>query len=96
MIPGRSIEVFPGRIPNEATIDDSLFPRPPPEPPDVEFLFDLEPNSGEVFAAVVNNIVELNEDECFDPGGFNLTMIEVFRVRFVVPVHKSFASFVCN
>nr|GEZ12784.1 hypothetical protein [Tanacetum cinerariifolium] len=28
--------------------DDPSFPRPPPEPPDVEFLFDLEPNSGEV------------------------------------------------
>nr|GEW17535.1 hypothetical protein [Tanacetum cinerariifolium] len=49
--------------------DDPLFPRPPPEPPDVEFLFDLEPNSGEVIAAVINNIDELNKDECFDPGG---------------------------
>nr|GEU49074.1 reverse transcriptase domain-containing protein [Tanacetum cinerariifolium] len=49
--------------------DDPLFPRPPPKPPDVEFLFDLEPNSGEVISAVMNNIEELNEDECFDPGG---------------------------
>nr|GFA33626.1 hypothetical protein [Tanacetum cinerariifolium] len=46
--------------------DDPSFPRPPPEPPDVEF--DFEPNSGEVIAAVMNNIDELNEDECFDPG----------------------------
>nr|GEW64590.1 hypothetical protein [Tanacetum cinerariifolium] len=29
--------------------DDPSFPRPPPKPLDVEFLFDLEPNSGEVF-----------------------------------------------
>nr|GEZ72232.1 hypothetical protein [Tanacetum cinerariifolium] len=49
--------------------DDPLFPRPHPEPPDVEFLFDLEPNSGEVIVAVMNNIDELNKDECFDPGG---------------------------
>nr|GEW31085.1 hypothetical protein [Tanacetum cinerariifolium] len=49
--------------------DDPLFPRPPPEPPDVEFYFDFEPNSGEVISAVINNINELNEDECFDPRG---------------------------
>nr|GEU31736.1 hypothetical protein [Tanacetum cinerariifolium] len=49
--------------------DDPLFPRPPPEPPDVEFFFDFEPNSGEVISAVINNIDELNEDECFDSGG---------------------------
>nr|GEV05625.1 hypothetical protein [Tanacetum cinerariifolium] len=48
--------------------DDPLFPRPPPEPPDVEFFFDLKPNLGEVISAVMNNIDELNEDECFDPG----------------------------
>nr|GFC70706.1 hypothetical protein [Tanacetum cinerariifolium] len=31
--------------------DDPSFPRPPPEPPDVEFFFDLEPNSGESYAS---------------------------------------------
>nr|GFB19248.1 hypothetical protein [Tanacetum cinerariifolium] len=46
--------------------DDPSFPRPPPKPPDTEFFFDLEP---EVIAAVMNDIDELNEDECFDPGG---------------------------
>nr|GFB14136.1 hypothetical protein [Tanacetum cinerariifolium] len=49
--------------------DDPLFPRPPPKPPDVEFFFDFEPNSGEVILAVINHIDDLNEDECFDPGG---------------------------
>nr|GEX55688.1 hypothetical protein [Tanacetum cinerariifolium] len=48
--------------------DDSSFPRPPPEPPDVEFFFDFEPNSGEVISAMMNNIDEPNEDECFDSG----------------------------
>nr|GEY14795.1 hypothetical protein [Tanacetum cinerariifolium] len=49
--------------------DDPSFPRPPPEPPDVEFFFDFEPDSGELILAVMNNIDELNKDECFDPGG---------------------------
>nr|GEV02217.1 reverse transcriptase domain-containing protein [Tanacetum cinerariifolium] len=44
--------------------DDPLFPRPSPEPPDVEF--DFEPNSGEVISAVMNNIDEFTNDECFD------------------------------
>nr|GEW85370.1 hypothetical protein [Tanacetum cinerariifolium] len=48
--------------------DDPLFPRPPPEPPDVEFYFDSEPDAGEVILAVINNNDELNEDNCFDPG----------------------------
>nr|GEW21056.1 hypothetical protein [Tanacetum cinerariifolium] len=49
--------------------DDPSFPRPPPEPPDVEDFFDFEPNSGKLISAVMNNIDELNEDECFDPEG---------------------------
>nr|GFC35566.1 hypothetical protein [Tanacetum cinerariifolium] len=50
-------------------LDDSSFPRPPPDPSNVEFLFDLEPNSEEVILAVMNNIDEINEDGCFNPGG---------------------------
>nr|GEV59661.1 hypothetical protein [Tanacetum cinerariifolium] len=46
---------------------DPLFPRPPPEPPDVEVFFDFEPNSRESISTVMNNIDKLNEDECFDP-----------------------------
>nr|GEU65909.1 hypothetical protein [Tanacetum cinerariifolium] len=42
------------------------FPRPPSEPPDDEFNF--EPNSGEVISVLMNNIDELIDDECFDPG----------------------------
>ncbi|GJU71640.1 hypothetical protein Tco_1263045 [Tanacetum coccineum] len=40
------------------------FPRPPPEPLDVEISLIFEPD-----APVINNVDELNEDECFDPGG---------------------------
>nr|GEV79163.1 hypothetical protein [Tanacetum cinerariifolium] len=43
--------------------DDLSFPRPPLEPPDVEFFFDLEPD---LISVKKNNIDELNEDECFD------------------------------
>nr|GEW18808.1 hypothetical protein [Tanacetum cinerariifolium] len=49
--------------------DDPSFPRPPPKPPDVEVFFDFKPNSGELISAVMNNIDELNDDECFDPRG---------------------------
>nr|GEX18355.1 hypothetical protein [Tanacetum cinerariifolium] len=49
--------------------DDPSFLRPPLKPPDVEFFFDFKPNSGELILAMINNINELNEDECFDPGG---------------------------
>ncbi|GJZ88076.1 hypothetical protein Tco_0659858 [Tanacetum coccineum] len=40
------------------------FPRPPPEPPDDEISLIVESD-----APVINNFVELNEDECFYPGG---------------------------
>nr|GEX83047.1 hypothetical protein [Tanacetum cinerariifolium] len=46
--------------------DDLFFPRPPPEPPDVEFFFDSKPD---VIAAMMNNIDEFYEDEYFNPGG---------------------------
>nr|GFC70983.1 hypothetical protein [Tanacetum cinerariifolium] len=36
--------------------DDPSFPRPPPEPPDVEFFFNFKPNSGELISVVMNNI----------------------------------------
>nr|GEU99582.1 hypothetical protein [Tanacetum cinerariifolium] len=59
--------------------DDPSFPRPPPKPPDVKFFFDFEPNSGELISAVMNNIDELNEDECFDPGGGEIDVFEKFK-----------------
>ncbi|GJZ77367.1 hypothetical protein Tco_0642039 [Tanacetum coccineum] len=43
---------------------DPSFPRPPPEPPDVEISLVIETN-----APVINNVNELNKEECFDPGG---------------------------
>ncbi|GJT73893.1 reverse transcriptase domain-containing protein [Tanacetum coccineum] len=41
---------------------DPSFPRPPPEPPDVEICLNFEPDT-----PVINNFDELNEDKYFDP-----------------------------
>ncbi|GJR61340.1 hypothetical protein Tco_1503502 [Tanacetum coccineum] len=43
---------------------DPSFPRLPPEPPDVEICLNFKSDT-----PVINNFDELNEDECFDPGG---------------------------
>ncbi|GJT04951.1 hypothetical protein Tco_0839413 [Tanacetum coccineum] len=43
---------------------DPSFPRPPPEPPDVEINLVIKTDATEI-----NNFDELNEDECFDPEG---------------------------
>nr|GEX84450.1 hypothetical protein [Tanacetum cinerariifolium] len=71
--------------------DNPLFPRPPLEPPDSEFLFDFEPNSGEVISAVMKNTDELNEDECFDSGGeidvfTNIENDDYFSFIFVIRI----------
>ncbi|GJW34708.1 hypothetical protein Tco_0057628 [Tanacetum coccineum] len=47
--------------------DISSFPRPPPEPPDVEICLKFE-----TIAAVKNDSNELNEDKYFDPGGVKM------------------------
>nr|GFC97601.1 hypothetical protein [Tanacetum cinerariifolium] len=56
--------------------DDLSFPRPPSESSDVEFLFDFEPNSGEVISTTMNNIDELYEDECFNLGEEEIRLVE--------------------
>nr|GEX42563.1 hypothetical protein [Tanacetum cinerariifolium] len=61
-----SIPLPENELPNFDHHDDLSFPRPPSEPSDVEVFFDFESNLGELILAVMNNIDELNEDECFD------------------------------
>nr|GEV55275.1 hypothetical protein [Tanacetum cinerariifolium] len=75
--------------------DDLSFPRPPPKPSNVEFFFDLEPNSGELISAVINNMNKLNEDECFDPGGeidvfANIKDDNYFPFIFVIRIFLSY------
>ncbi|GJY79485.1 hypothetical protein Tco_0485286, partial [Tanacetum coccineum] len=55
---------------------DPSFPRPPPEPPDVEISLIVE-----IDAPVINNFDELNEDECFDPGEVRLML------KMTIPSH---------
>nr|GEW25166.1 hypothetical protein [Tanacetum cinerariifolium] len=51
---------------NESFQDDPSIPRPPPEPPDDEFKFDLK--SGEAISTVMDNIDKPDKDEYFDLG----------------------------
>ncbi|GKB19392.1 hypothetical protein Tco_0853315 [Tanacetum coccineum] len=46
--------------------NDPSFPRPPPEPSDVEISLIFEAD-----VSMINNVDELNEDECFDLGGLS-------------------------
>ncbi|GJX79157.1 reverse transcriptase domain-containing protein [Tanacetum coccineum] len=61
---------------------DPSFPRPPPEPPDVEISLIIKTD-----APVINNFDELNEDECFDPGERRLML------KMTIPSHLSFGLF---
>nr|GEU86449.1 hypothetical protein [Tanacetum cinerariifolium] len=65
------------------------FPRPPPKPPDADAEF--EPNSGDVIAALMNNIDEHIDDKCFDPGGeidvsTNVKVDDYFPFIFVIRI----------
>nr|GEY95792.1 hypothetical protein [Tanacetum cinerariifolium] len=66
---------------------------PPPEPPDVEVFFDFKPNSGELISVVINNIEELNEDECFDLGDVRLMFLYIWKTMITFPLYLSFKIF---
>ncbi|GJS51243.1 hypothetical protein Tco_0624605 [Tanacetum coccineum] len=67
--------------------NDPSSPRPPPEPPDVEICFDVEPDT-----TVKNDFDELNEDECFDPG-VRLMFLQMLKMTITFPSHLSFEFF---
>nr|GEV88177.1 retrotransposon protein, putative, Ty1-copia subclass [Tanacetum cinerariifolium] len=74
--------------------DDPSFPRPPLKPPDVEIFFDFDPDLGELISVVMNNIDELIEDECFDPGGVLILPSNWFpltKVKWLPLMTNSFA-----
>nr|GEY19694.1 hypothetical protein [Tanacetum cinerariifolium] len=79
--------------------DEPSFPRPPPEPPDVEVFFNFEPDSRELISAVMNNIDELIEDECFDPGGgevdvfVNIEDDDFFPFIFVIQIFLPYLTY---
>ncbi|GKB65000.1 hypothetical protein Tco_0921186 [Tanacetum coccineum] len=68
--------------------DDPSFPRPPPEPPDVEISLIIKTD-----APVINNFDELNEDECFDPGGDEIDVEDDDSFTFVIRTFLPFLTY---
>ncbi|GKF89514.1 hypothetical protein Tco_0263477, partial [Tanacetum coccineum] len=67
--------------------DDPSFPRPPPEPPDVKISLIIETD-----APVINNFDELNEDECFDPGGGKIDVEDDDSFTFVIQTFLTYLA----
>ncbi|GKD44525.1 hypothetical protein Tco_1269170, partial [Tanacetum coccineum] len=67
---------------------DPSFPRPPPEPPDVEISLIIETDAPEI-----NNFDELNEDECFDPGGDEIDVEDDDSFTFVIQTFLPFLTY---
>ncbi|GKD24986.1 hypothetical protein Tco_1231200, partial [Tanacetum coccineum] len=68
--------------------DDPSFPRLPPEPPDVEISLIIEPD-----VLVINNADELNEDECFDPGGVEISVEVDDSFTFVIQTFLPYLTY---
>ncbi|GJU38454.1 hypothetical protein Tco_1191411 [Tanacetum coccineum] len=67
---------------------DPSFPRPPPEPPDVEINLVIKTDATEI-----NNFDELNEDECFDPEGDEIDVENDDSFIFVIRTFLSFLTY---
>ncbi|GKE88006.1 hypothetical protein Tco_1565481 [Tanacetum coccineum] len=68
--------------------DDPSFSRPSSEPPNVEISLIIETD-----APVINNVDELNEDECFDPGGGKIDVEDDDSFTFVIQTFLSFLTY---
>ncbi|GJR51095.1 hypothetical protein Tco_1401616 [Tanacetum coccineum] len=68
--------------------DDSSFPCPPPEPPDFEINLIIE-----IDAPEMNNFDEVNEDECFDPGGDEIYVEDDDSFTFVIWTFLPFLTY---
>ncbi|GKA76212.1 hypothetical protein Tco_0782673 [Tanacetum coccineum] len=66
---------------------DPSFPRPLPEPPDAEISLIIETD-----APVIDNFDELNEDECFDPGGGEINVEIDNSFTFVIRIFFPFLT----
>ncbi|GJS87177.1 reverse transcriptase domain-containing protein [Tanacetum coccineum] len=67
---------------------DPSFPRPPPEPPDVEISLIIETD-----APMIKKIDDLNEDECFDPGGNEIDVEDDDSFTFVIRTFLPFLTY---
>ncbi|GKC95867.1 hypothetical protein Tco_1161309 [Tanacetum coccineum] len=68
--------------------NDPPSPRPPPEPSDVEISLIIETD-----APVINNFDELNKDECFDPGGDEIDVVDNDSFTFVIRTFLQFLTY---
>ncbi|GKA57754.1 hypothetical protein Tco_0756942 [Tanacetum coccineum] len=68
--------------------DDPSFPHPLPEPLDVEISLIVETD-----APVINNFDELNEDECFDPGGDEIDVENDDSFTFVIQTFLPYLTY---
>ncbi|GJX72569.1 hypothetical protein Tco_0309740 [Tanacetum coccineum] len=59
-----------------------------PEPPDVKISLIIETD-----APVINNFDELNEDECFDPGGGEIDVEDDDSFTFVIQTFLPFLTY---
>ncbi|GKF14372.1 hypothetical protein Tco_0055834, partial [Tanacetum coccineum] len=64
------------------------FPRHPLEPPDVEISLIIKTDT-----PVINNFDELNEDECFDPGGDEIDVEDDDSFTFVIQTFLPFLTY---
>ncbi|GKD20641.1 hypothetical protein Tco_1222344 [Tanacetum coccineum] len=67
---------------------DPSFPRPSPEPPNVEINLIIKTNAPEI-----NNVDELNEDKCFDPGGGEINVEDDDSFTFVIRIFLPFLTY---
>ncbi|GKA30731.1 hypothetical protein Tco_0717036 [Tanacetum coccineum] len=67
---------------------DPSFPRPPSKPPNVEISLIIETNE-----PVINNFDELNEDECFNPGGDEIDVENDDSFTFVIQTFLPFLTY---
>ncbi|GJY78317.1 hypothetical protein Tco_0484118, partial [Tanacetum coccineum] len=70
---------------------DPSFPRPFPEPPDVEISLIIETDT-----PVINNFDELNKDECFDPMGDEINVEDDDSFTFVIRTFLPFLTYLVD
>ncbi|GJX03496.1 reverse transcriptase domain-containing protein, partial [Tanacetum coccineum] len=83
-----SLPLTKNKLSNLDHFFDPSFPRPPPEPPDVEISLIFEPD-----APVIKNIDKLNEDECFDVGGVEINVEVDNSFTFVIRTFLPYLTF---
>nr|GEW54679.1 hypothetical protein [Tanacetum cinerariifolium] len=72
--------------------DDPLFSRPPPKPPDVEFYFDFEPNSGEVILVVITIMMSLLKMNVLTQEE-RLMFLQMLKMKITFPSYLSLEFF---